>query len=191
MRKAKISVYDIVVIGMMVAALENAEAGALFSAEYRTGNASDHPVYIDSREKNLLCGFCLRGAGGAAVRLRHLVGNVSLYVAASGVGHMASAPQKRRLDVCPLSGAFGLGFGAMCAVPYLFVGGINTAFAWWVSGIPFDIIHGISNFVLMLILYKPLRKVLEHGWRRTGSIKKINAINCMPDLKERDMILMP
>ncbi|MBS4829541.1 MAG: hypothetical protein KH128_10825 [Firmicutes bacterium] len=77
---------------------------------------------------------------------------------------------RRKKDVWTfalLSGAFGLGFGAMCAVPYLFVGGINTAFAWWVSGIPFDIIHGISNFVLMLILYKPLRKVLEHGWKKS------------------------
>lgn len=40
--------------------------------------------------------------------------------------------------------------------------GIHTAFAWWVSGIPFDMIHGVSNFVLMLVLYKPLRRVLEH-----------------------------
>ena len=55
----------------------------------------------------------------------------------------------------------------MCAIPYLFVGGIRTAFAWWVAGIPFDIIHGISNFILMLILYKPLRKVLDHGWKKS------------------------
>lgn len=49
----------------------------------------------------------------------------------------------------------------MCSIPYLFIGGIHTAFAWWVSGIPFDMIHGVSNFVLMLVLYKPLRRVLE------------------------------
>ena len=49
-----------------------------------------------------------------------------------------------------------------CSIPYLFIGGIHTAFAWWVSGIPFDMIHGVSNFVLMLVLYKPLRRVLEH-----------------------------
>ena len=35
----------------------------------------------------------------------------------------------------------------MCSIPYLFIGGIHTAFAWWVSGIPFDMIHGVSNFV--------------------------------------------
>lgn len=53
-------------------------------------------------------------------------------------------------------------FGAMCSTPYLFIGEIHTAVAWWVSGIPFDMIHGVSNFVLMLVLYKPLRRVLEH-----------------------------
>lgn len=50
----------------------------------------------------------------------------------------------------------------MCSIPYLFIGGIHTAVAWWVSGIPFDMIHGVSNLVLMLVLYKPLRRVLEH-----------------------------
>ena len=50
----------------------------------------------------------------------------------------------------------------MCSIPYLLIGGIHTAVAWWVSGIPFDMIHGVSNFVLMLVLYKPLRRVLEH-----------------------------
>lgn len=49
----------------------------------------------------------------------------------------------------------------MCSIPYLLIGGIHTAVAWWVSGIPFDMIHGISNFVLMLVLYKPLRRVLS------------------------------
>lgn len=50
----------------------------------------------------------------------------------------------------------------LCSIPCLFIGGIHTVFAWWVSGIPFDMIHGVSNFVLMLVLYKPLRRVLEH-----------------------------
>ena len=70
--------------------------------------------------------------------------------------------QKDTFCFALLSGVFGLGFGAMCSIPYLFIGGIHTAFAWWVSGIPFDMIHGVSNFVLMLVLYKPLRRVLEH-----------------------------
>lgn len=59
------------------------------------------------------------------------------------------------------SAAFGLMFGALGSLVYVFMGGFKTAFAWWISGIPMDIIHCIGNFVIMLVLYKPLRKVLD------------------------------
>ena len=62
---------------------------------------------------------------------------------------------------CVLSGAFGLCFGALCAIPYYIGGGIAAGFSWWVSGIPYDILHCISNFVLCMVLFKPLRKVLK------------------------------
>ena len=60
-----------------------------------------------------------------------------------------------------LSGAFGLMFGALCSLVYLFVGGPAAAFTWWVAGIPYDLIHGVSNFILCSILFYPLRGVLE------------------------------
>ncbi len=60
-----------------------------------------------------------------------------------------------------ISGFFGLLFGLMCAIPYLFAGGISTAFSWWVAGIPWDIVHGAANFVLMMLLYKPVSKAIE------------------------------
>lgn len=60
-----------------------------------------------------------------------------------------------------LSGIFGLFFGALCAIPYLFIGGWSMAFAWWVAGIPYDILHCIGNFVLCLLLFKPLSHVLS------------------------------
>lgn len=59
------------------------------------------------------------------------------------------------------SGIFGLFFGAMCAIPYLFIGGIHTAFAWWVAGIPYDLVHCVGNFVLMLVLYHPVLAILR------------------------------
>jgi energy-coupling factor transport system substrate-specific component len=59
------------------------------------------------------------------------------------------------------SGVFGLFFGALCSIPYFFIGGISTAFAWWVSGIPFDLIHCVSNFLLCMVLFQPLRYVLS------------------------------
>ena len=60
-----------------------------------------------------------------------------------------------------LSSIYGLIFGALCSIPYFFIGGIHTALTWWIAGIPFDILHGISNFILCFILYPPLRKVLD------------------------------
>ncbi len=59
-----------------------------------------------------------------------------------------------------ISGLFGLFFGALCSIPYLFIGGPAMMFNWWVAGIPFDIVHCISNFLLMIILYKPIRKIM-------------------------------
>ncbi len=62
---------------------------------------------------------------------------------------------------CVLAGAFGLLFGTMCTLVYLVIGGPQTALAWWVAGIPYDILHGISNFVLCLVLFKPLNAALK------------------------------
>lgn len=68
-----------------------------------------------------------------------------------------------------ISGVFGLTFGALCSIPYLFMGwfhgsfltGIQSALAYWITGIPFDITHGISNFFITLFLFKPLYKNLN------------------------------
>ncbi len=63
-----------------------------------------------------------------------------------------------------LSGAFGLSFGFLCSFVYLVTGtasgglgyGLRTMFAWWVAGIPWDLVHCIGNFTLMLVLYRPV-----------------------------------
>ena len=60
-----------------------------------------------------------------------------------------------------LAGVHGLCFGALCAIPYLFIGGWKMAFTWWLSGIPYDVIHCVSNAVLVFALLPPLRKLLE------------------------------
>ena len=59
-----------------------------------------------------------------------------------------------------LSGAFGLFFGALCAPVYIFSGGLGFALSWWVSGIPFDLMHCAGNFVMALVLFMPLRRLL-------------------------------
>ena len=60
-----------------------------------------------------------------------------------------------------LSGSFGLLFGALCGIVDVFIGGISYAAAKWVSGIPFDIMHCAGNFVLALLLFKPIRELME------------------------------
>lgn len=57
------------------------------------------------------------------------------------------------------SGAFGLSFGALDAIPYL-AGGPAAAFSRWVAGIPFDLLHCGGNFFLALTLERPLYQLL-------------------------------
>lgn len=45
-------------------------------------------------------------------------------------------------------GGFGLIFGALFAIPYIFVISPKYALAYWIAGIPWDLTHGISNFVI-------------------------------------------
>jgi energy-coupling factor transport system substrate-specific component len=68
-----------------------------------------------------------------------------------------------------LSGVFGLFFGALCAPVYLAVGGWAYALSWWVSGIPFDIVHCVGNFVIALVLFVPLRRLLDRLYRQMQS----------------------
>lgn len=66
-----------------------------------------------------------------------------------------------RLGWAVLGAAFGLLFGALCAIVYIFIGGMNYAITWWVSGIPFDALHCGGNFVIALVLFPVLRNLLE------------------------------
>lgn len=65
-----------------------------------------------------------------------------------------------------VAGAFGLGFGALCSIPYLFIGGISAAIANFISGIPFDVPHCIGNYVITLVLFKPLYILLDRIKRK-------------------------
>lgn len=61
-----------------------------------------------------------------------------------------------------VSGFFGLSFGLLCTLPYLVAGGPAAAFSYWVSGLLFDIFHCTGNFVLCLLLFRPLHALLSH-----------------------------
>ena len=67
-----------------------------------------------------------------------------------------------------LAGAFGLLFGALCTPVCLVTGGGAFALSWWISGIPFDLLHCAGNFALALALFKPLRGVLGRLYGQLG-----------------------
>ncbi len=60
-----------------------------------------------------------------------------------------------------LSAVFGLLFGALCAIVDVFIGGPAYAVSKWAMGIPFDVTHCIGNFVIALVLFKPLRQLMD------------------------------
>lgn len=66
-----------------------------------------------------------------------------------------------------LSGGFGLAFGAFCAPVDIASGGAGYALTKWASGIPFDIAHCVGNFFIALILFRPVRTLLERLYRKT------------------------
>ena len=68
---------------------------------------------------------------------------------------------KGSLVMAIYSGIFGLLFGVFFAIPYAIFGGINAGIAYWISGIPYDIIHGVGNYFIMLVLGEPLLKLIN------------------------------
>lgn len=68
---------------------------------------------------------------------------------------------RSRLFWGAFAGIFGMSFGALCAIPYFVIGGWQAALSYWVSGIPFDLVHGISSAVLVYLLLLPLHRLME------------------------------
>ena len=64
-----------------------------------------------------------------------------------------------------LSGSFGLLFGALCMPVDMLIGGFAYAAAKWISGIPFDIAHCIGNFIISLVLFNPMRKLMTRLYK--------------------------
>ena len=85
-----------------------------------------------------------------------------LYIwAVLAIASRCMAKVREPLPWAILSGGFGLAFGALCGIVDVFIGGFGYAVTKWASGIPFDIAHCAGNFVIALLLYSPLRGLLE------------------------------
>lgn len=76
-------------------------------------------------------------------------------------------PVRGALPWAILSGGFGLCFGALCGITDIFLlGGFAPALAKWVSGLGFDIAHCIGNFIIALLLFDPLRQLMDRLYKR-------------------------
>lgn len=76
----------------------------------------------------------------------------------------------RKVDSAPVyalvAAIFGLFFGTLCSIPYFLTGGIAGGIAYIINGFMFDLIHCGANFVIVLLLYKPLDTVLNKALSR-------------------------
>ena len=65
-----------------------------------------------------------------------------------------------------VSGAYGLMFGALCGISDIFMGGLGFAISKWTMGVIYDVLHCVGNFVIALVLFKPMQTLLEKLYKR-------------------------
>lgn len=105
---------------------------------------------------------------------------------------LAALPFRRsesRAFWAAIAGLHGLCFGALCAIPYFFIGGWQMAFSWWVSGIPYDVIHCVSNTVLVFV---PLPAAAARTGAREENVgrKRIAKSTCLRLCARKTVILI-
>lgn len=167
--KNSITVRDIVNLGLMVALIEVCKSALLFlpNIEMTSFFIVMFMLYYGRKAYLVIPAFifiegCLYGFG--IWWIMYLYAWPLLAVVARIFRKQNSA-----LFWSVVSSLFGLSFGFLCSFPYFFIGlssggirsGLTTQFSWWVAGIPWDITHGVGNFVIMFVLYKPVSEILR------------------------------
>lgn len=66
-----------------------------------------------------------------------------------------------------VAGLYGLAFGGLCALVYFPIWDMQAVLVWWLAGLQFDLYHMVGNFVITLLLYRPLRRCLALVSRHT------------------------
>lgn len=79
--------------------------------------------------------------------------------------HFAKKTVKTEYGYATIAGLFGLFFGAFFAVAESFFYGYAYGLTYWVRGIPFDILHGVSNFIIVLFLFNPTIKAMTYVYK--------------------------
>lgn len=72
---------------------------------------------------------------------------------------------KSEYGYAAVAGIFGLLYGLIFAAVESCFYGINYGIAYIIRGIPFDLVHGVSNFIIVLLLFNPLKQITARGKR--------------------------
>ena len=167
--KLKIGIKDITLIGMMVAVIEVCKAALSFlpNIELTTFWLILFTLYFGRKILFVVPVFiliegCIYGFGLWWVMYLYVWPLLIFLV-------WIFRKQESMVFYSILSAMFGFLFGFFCAIPYVVIGaadggirnGLYAGFTWWVAGIPWDIAHGIGNFVLMMVLYKPVQMLMN------------------------------
>ena len=65
-----------------------------------------------------------------------------------------------------LSGLFGLAFGTLCGPVNICIFGFSAGIAWIGAGLQADLLHAAGNFVIALVLFVPLRKLMTKLYKK-------------------------
>lgn len=174
--KTKLTIQDITQIGMMVAVLEVSKAALSFlpNVELVTFWVMMFTLFFGARIVPAVLLFILLEGSLYGFGLWWCMYAYIWPLAA--LAAWLSRKQRNRWHWAFLSGIFGLMFGALCSLVYIPIGsvegglsqGLRIAFAWWIAGIPFDLIHAASNFILMAVLYRPVYGIMRR-FKREGT----------------------
>lgn len=141
---------------MALAALPNIEPVSLLILVYTAvfGKKALYPIYV-----YVVLEFLIWGVG--LWNINYLYVWLVLYFLGLAFRNMESA-----WGWAILAGAFGLMFGLICTPVYCVSGGWAFGLSWWVSGIPYDVLHCVGNFVSALVLRRPLVRALSAMQRK-------------------------
>lgn len=98
----------------------------------------------------IIYGFGIWSIGYLYIWLILVIITLSIY----GINHSTNV-----LLWATVSGIYGLMVGMLYIPLYVISGGTTFAISWWINGIPYDITHGIANFILCLTLFQPLTRL--------------------------------
>lgn len=75
---------------------------------------------------------------------------------------LSKSLEGKYLRMAVYSGIFGFMFGLLYTIPNIIFAGVKAGTAYYIAGIPYDIIHGTGNYFLMLFLGEKIYKIINY-----------------------------